>query len=133
MRYGNLESAAQTEQTLSVESPWPPDPPSPEKPSLQADPLLHQQATDFIKNSTQQINDLIMLLGNDTSYLTQAAKFWGGLPAWQKVCAGTVLTASALAISIIVQTATVITLSITFTVLSISGGLLLDDHLACSH
>ncbi|STX51085.1 inclusion membrane protein A [Legionella busanensis] len=75
-----------------------------------------------------ELDKMIDAFAQNRSLLSRAAKFWGELPWWQKVIAGSIIFVPLLAISFITHILVLIVISLFSLLAFVGGSFLLDNH-----
>jgi|HubBroStandDraft_6_1064221.scaffolds.fasta_scaffold376806_1 phage-related protein len=87
--------------------------------------LLTEQGLEEIKKN---LDKMIDSMAQHPSYFSQAADFWGTIPLWQKIVAGVVLIVPTLILSMVIQSALLLAISIFSLIVFTASSLLLDNH-----
>ncbi|WP_131781055.1 LegC2/C7 family Dot/Icm T4SS effector [Legionella gresilensis] len=95
-----------------------------EQDNLQKIALTQEHLSQIKKN----LAEIIDILSRNRSLVTKAADYWGGLPLWQKLVGGAVLTVPTLAAGIAAQLGALLALSGATVAVYTTGSIILDDH-----
>lgn len=74
------------------------------------------------------LSNIIETMANNHSLVSRAAIFWGGLPLWQKIAGGVVVTGPTLAAAVIAHVGILFAISSVTAATYTGCGIVLDDH-----
>ncbi|WP_419420831.1 LegC2/C7 family Dot/Icm T4SS effector [Legionella sp. D16C41] len=103
-----------------------------EEESNDADKEDKLQQINFTQNQLKQMKEeldkMIEAFAQNTSLLSRAAKFWGQLPWWQKVIAGSIVIVPLFVVSILTHIVALFIISFFTLFTYVASSLLLDNH-----